>query len=295
MGRCAILEQMTTGPATHSGSFVLGGDLPVSRLGYGSMQLPGPGVWGPPRDHDEAIRVLRRAVALGVTLIDTADSYGPAVAEPLIKEALHPYPDDLVIATKAGFTRQGPGQWVPLGRPEYLKQQVELSLRFLGLETIDLLQLHRIDPNVPVAESLGALVELQQEGKIRHIGLSEVTVAQLEEARRTAEIVSVQNLFNLADRSAEPLLEHAQAEGIAFIPWFPLATGQLVEPGGPLAALADELGATPSQLALAWLLRRSPVMLPIPGTASIAHLEENLAAAQLELAGEQFERLAQAG
>jgi pyridoxine 4-dehydrogenase len=282
---------MTTGLATRSGSFALGGDLPVSRLGYGTMQLPGPGVWGPPRDHDEAIRVLRRAVELGVTLFDTADAYGPAVAEPLLKEALHPYPDDLVIATKAGFTRQGPGQWVPLGRPEYLKQQVELSLRFLGLETIDLLQLHRIDANVPVAESLGALVELQQEGKIRHIGLSEVTVAQVQEARRTAEIVSVQNLFNLADRSAEPLLEYAQAEGIAFIPWFPLATGQLAEPGGPLGALADELGATPSQLALAWLLRRSPVMLPIPGTASVAHLEQNVAAAALELTDEQVERL----
>jgi pyridoxine 4-dehydrogenase len=286
---------MTTSSATLSGSFALGGDLPVSRLGYGSMQLPGPGVWGPPRDHDEAIRVLRRAVELGVTLIDTADSYGPAVAEPLIKEALHPYPDDLVIATKAGFTRQGPGQWVPLGRPEYLKQQVELSLRFLGLETIDLLQLHRIDARVPVAESLGALVELQQEGKIRHIGLSEVTVAQLEEARRTAEIVSVQNLFNVADRSAEPVLDYAQAEGIAFIPWFPLATGRLAEPRGPLGELADELGATPAQLAFAWLLRRSPVMLPIPGTASVAHLEQNIAAAALELTDEQFERLAQAG
>jgi pyridoxine 4-dehydrogenase len=286
---------MTTSSATFSGSFALGGDLPVSRLGYGSMQLPGPGVWGPPRDHDEAIRVLRRAVELGVTLIDTADSYGPAVAEPLIKEALHPYPDDLVIATKAGFTRQGPGQWVPVGRPEYLKQQVELSLRFLGVETIDLLQLHRIDAKVPVAESLGALVELQQEGKIRHIGLSEVTVAQLEEARRTAEIVSVQNLFNLADRSAEPVLDYAQAEGIAFIPWFPLATGRLAEPGGPLGELADELGLTPAQLALAWLLRRSPVMLPIPGTASVAHLEQNIAAAAVELTDEQFERLAQAG
>jgi aryl-alcohol dehydrogenase-like predicted oxidoreductase len=285
---------MTTAPATRSGSFALGGDLPVSRLGYGTMQLPGPGVWGPPRDHDEAIRVLRRAIELGVTLIDTADAYGPAIAEPLIKEALHPYPDDLVIATKAGFTRQGPGKWAPVGRPEYLKQQVELSLRFLGLETIDLLQLHRIDAEVPVAESLGALVELQQEGKIRHIGLSEVTVAELEEARRTAEIVSVQNRFNLADRSAEPLLEHAQAEGIAFIPWFPLATGRLAARGGPLDALADELGATPSQLALAWLLRRSPVMLPIPGTASVAHLEQNVAAAALELTDGQFERLAAA-
>jgi pyridoxine 4-dehydrogenase len=286
-----MLGSMTSTPATLSGSFLLGGDLPVNRLGYGTMQLPGPGVWGPPRDPDEAIRVLRRAVELGVTLFDTADSYGPAVAEPLIKQALHPYPHGLVIATKAGFTRQGPGEWVPLGRPEYLKQQVELSLRFLGLETIDLLQLHRVDANVPVAESLGALVELQQAGKIRHIGLSEVTVAQLQEARRTAEIVSVQNLFNLADRRAEPLLEHAQAEGIAFIPWFPLATGRLVQPGGPLGSIADELGATPSQLALAWLLHRSPVMLPIPGTASVAHLEQNVAAAALELTDEQAGRL----
>ena len=282
---------MTTTLARQSGTFDLGGAMTVNRLGYGTMQLTGPGVWGPPKDHDEAVRVLRRAVELGVTLIDTADAYGPAVAEPLIKEALHPYPDDLVIATKAGFTRQGPGQWVQVGRPEYLEQQVELSLRTLALETIDLLQLHRIDPKVPVAESLGALVELQQEGKIRHIGLSEVTVEQLQEAQETAEIVSVQNLYNLAERKSEPLLEHAEANGIGFIPWFPLATGKLAHRGGPLDELGKELDATPSQLALAWLLRRSPAMLPIPGTASVAHLEENLAAAAIELTDEQVERL----
>jgi pyridoxine 4-dehydrogenase len=282
---------MTTRVATRSGTFALGGDTTVNRLGYGTMQLTGPGVWGAPRDHDEAVRVLRRAVELGVTLIDTADSYGPAVTEPLIKEALHPYADNLVIATKAGFTRPGPGQWTELGRPEYLKQQVELSLRNLGLETIDLLQLHRIDPKVPVAESLGALVELQQAGKIRHIGLSEVTVDELEEAQKTAEIVSVQNLYNLADRKSEPLLEVAEANGIGFIPWFPLATGRLANPGGPLDELAKELDATPPQLALAWLLRRSPAMLPIPSTASVAHLEENLAAAALELTDEQVERM----
>jgi pyridoxine 4-dehydrogenase len=277
-----------------SGTFALGGSLPVTRLGYGTMQLPGPGVWGEPRDRAGAHAVLRRAVELGVNLLDTADSYGPVVAEPLIKEALHPYPDGLVIATKAGFTRQGPGQWRAVGRPEYLTQQVELSLRFLAVDTIDLLQLHRIDPKVPVAESLGALVDLQSQGKIRHIGLSEVSVEQLEEARKTAEIVSVQNRYNLADRASEALLDHAEAHGIAFIPWFPLATGKLAGSGGPLDELAKELDARPSQLALAWLLRRSPVMLPIPGTASVAHLEENLAAASIELSDEQFRRLSAA-
>jgi pyridoxine 4-dehydrogenase len=277
-----------------SGTFALGGSLPVTRLGYGTMQLPGPGVWGEPRDRAGAHAVLRRAVELGVNLLDTADSYGPVVAEPLIREALHPYPDGLVIATKAGFTRQGPGQWKAVGRPEYLTQQVELSLRFLGVETIDLLQLHRIDPKVPVAESLGALVDLQTQGKIRHIGLSEVTVEELEEARKTAEIVSVQNRYNLADRASEALLDHAEAHGIAFIPWFPLATGKLAGSGGPLDELAAELDAGPSQLALAWLLHRSPVILPIPGTASVAHLEENLAAASIELSDEQFQRLSAA-
>ena len=283
-----------TPSAQASGTFALGGDLPVVRLGYGSMQLTGDGVWGDPKDPDEAVRVLRRAVELGVTFIDTADSYGPVVAEQLIKKALHPYADDLVIATKAGLTRPGPGDWRPVGRPEYLRQQVELSLRNLGLERIDLHQLHRIDPQVPLADQVGTLKELQDEGKIRHIGLSEVSVEQLQEAQQSATIVSVQNLFNLSDRSAEPLLDHAEAEGIAFIPWFPLATGQLSRPGGPLDALAQEHGATPSQLALAWLLRRSPVMLPIPGTSTVAHLEDNLAAASLQLSDDEFARLTDA-
>ena len=283
-----------TPTAQASGTFALGGDLPVVRLGYGSMQLTGDGVWGEPRDPDEAVRVLRRAVELGVTFIDTADSYGPVVAEQLIKKALHPYADNLVIATKAGLTRPGPGDWRPVGRPEYLRQQVEMSLRHLGLERIDLHQLHRIDPQVPLADQVGTLKELQDEGKIAHIGLSEVSVQQLQEAQQTAEIVSVQNLFNLSDRSAEPLLDHAEAEGIAFIPWFPLATGQLSRPGGPLDALAQEHGASPSQLALAWLLRRSPVMLPIPGTSTVAHLEDNVAAATLELSDEEFARLSAA-
>jgi pyridoxine 4-dehydrogenase len=283
-----------TPSAQASGTFALGGDLPVVRLGYGSMQLTGDGVWGDPKDPDEAVRVLRRAVELGVTFIDTADSYGPVVAEQLIKKALHPYADDLVIATKSGLTRPGPGDWRPVGRPEYLRQQVELSLRNLGLERIDLHQLHRIDPQVPLADQVGTFKELQDEGKIRHIGLSEVSVEQLQEAQQSATIVSVQNLFNLSDRSAEPLLDHAEAEGIAFIPWFPLATGQLSRPGGPLDALAQEHGATPSQLALAWLLRRSPVMLPIPGTSTVAHLEDNLAAASLQLSDDEFARLTDA-
>jgi pyridoxine 4-dehydrogenase len=274
-----------------SGTFELGGTTTVNRLGYGTMQLTGKGVWGPPEDPDEAIRVLQRAVAEGVNFIDTADAYGPFVAEELIFQALHPYPDDLVIATKAGFTRAGPGDWRPVGRPEYLRQQCELSLRHLGLERIELLQLHRIDPKVPVADSVGELKLLQEEGKIRHIGLSEVSISELEEAQQTAEIVSVQNLYNLANRKAEDVLDHCEAHGIAFIPWFPLATGQLAGSGGPLDEIARELGATPSQLALAWLLRRSPVMLPIPGTSSVAHLEDNLAAATIELTDEQFEAL----
>jgi pyridoxine 4-dehydrogenase len=283
-----------TPSAQASGTFALGGDLPVNRLGYGSMQLTGKGVWGDPKDPDEAVRVLRRAVELGVTFLDTADSYGPVVAEQLIKKALHPYADDLVIATKAGLTRSGPGDWRPVGRPEYLRQQVELSLRNLGVERIDLHQLHRIDPKVPLADQVGELKLLQDEGKIRHIGLSEVSIAELEQARTVAEIVSVQNLFNLSNRSAEPLLDHAEAEGIAFIPWFPLATGELSKPGGPLDALAREHDATPSQLALAWLLRRSPVMLPIPGTSTVAHLEDNLAAASLQLTDAEFAALTDA-
>ena len=276
---------------TASGTFEIGGETTVHRLGYGAMQLTGPGVWGEPEDRDEAISVLRRAVELGVDFIDTADSYGPFVSEQLIREALHPYPEGLVIATKAGLTRAGPGDWREVGRPEYLRQQCELSLRHLGLERIELYQLHRIDPKVPAEESLGELVKLQDEGKIHHIGLSEVSVEELEQAQRTATIATVQNLYNLTDRSAEPLLERCEQEGIGFIPWFPLATGRLSEPGGPLDQLAHELDATPSQLALAWLLKRSPVMLPIPGTSSVEHLEDNLSAASLALSDEHFEEL----
>ncbi len=283
---------MTSTPsATPSGTFQLGGDLPVTRLGYGAMQITGEGVWGEPRDRAEAVAVLRRAVELGVTFFDTADSYGPNVSEEIIREALHPYADDVVIATKAGLTRTGPGEWIPVGRPAYLKQQVELSLRKLDVERIDLIQLHRIDGEVPVAEQVGAFKELQDAGKVRHIGLSEVSVAELKQAQETAEIVSVQNLFNLTDRSAEELLDHATAEGIAFIPWFPLATGGLVKDGGPLEKLAAEHDATPSQLALAWLLKRSPVMLPIPGTSTVSHLEDNIGGAGIELTDEQFAAL----
>jgi len=286
---------MATSPVAQSGAFAIGGTTVVNRLGYGAMQLTGSGVWGDPRDPDEAVRVLRRAVELGVNFIDTADSYGPFVAEELIRKALHPYPEDLVIATKAGLTRSGPGDWRPVGRPEYLRQQAHLSLRHLGLERIELFQLHRIDPTVPLAEQLGALLELQQEGKIRHIGLSEVTVAELEQAQQTAAIASVQNLYNLANRSAEALLDHAEANDIAFIPWFPLNTGKLAGDGGPLDQLSADHGATPAQLALAWLLRRSPVMLPIPGTSTVAHLEDNLAAATIELTDDEFAALSDAG
>ena len=283
-----------TNLAAPSGTFRIGGDLPVVRLGYGTMQLPGEGVWGPPRDHDAAIAVLRRAVEIGITFFDTADSYGPDVAEDLLREALHPYAGDVVVATKAGLTRQGPGVWTPLGQPAYLRQEVETSLRRLGLERIDLFQLHRIDATYPIADQVGELKALQDEGKIRHIGLSEVSVAQLKEAQQTAEIVSVQNLYNLAHRDSEELLDHCTGEGIAFIPWFPLATGQLSKQDGPLAAAAKQHDATPSQLALAWLLQRSPVMLPIPGTSSIDHLDSNTAAASITLTDNEFSALEQA-
>ncbi|MEV7433790.1 aldo/keto reductase [Streptomyces griseoviridis] len=278
-------------PAQAAGTYTLGGDLPVTRLGFGSMQLPGPGVWGAPKDPDAAVQVLRRAVDLGVNFIDTADSYGPAVAEPLIKKALHPYPEGVVVATKAGLTRQGPDQWLPVGRPEYLRQQAEMSLRILGLDRIDLFQLHRIDPKVPVEEQLGVLKDLRDEGKIRHIGLSEVSVDDVETARGIVEIVSVQNLFNLADRTAEPLLDYATEHGIGFIPWFPLATGRLAREDSPLAELATQHGASASQLALAWLLKRSPAMLPIPGTSSVAHLEDNVRAAEITLTDDEFDAL----
>lgn len=283
-----------TAIAARAGSFSIGGITTVNRLGYGTMQLTGPGVWGEPKDPSEALRVLRRAVEMGVNLIDTADSYGPVVAEPLIRRALHPYPEDLVIATKAGLTRTGPGEWHPVGRPEYLRQQAEMSLRHLGVERIGLFQLHRIDSRVPLDEQIGVLAELQREGKVQHIGVSEVTVEQLSEAQRLASIVSVQNRYNLTDRSAEALLDRCEAQGIAFIPWFPLATGRLASAGGSLQELADELGASPSQLALAWLLRRSQVMLPIPGTSSVGHLEDNVAAAEIELSDAHAEALSRA-
>ncbi|GAA2443537.1 aldo/keto reductase [Actinomadura vinacea] len=282
---------MSDTTAARSGTFEIGGDLPVRRLGYGAMQITGPGVWGEPQDRDEAVRVLRRAVELGVTLIDTADSYGPFVSEELIAEALHPYPDDLVIATKGGLTRPGPGEWLPVGRPEYLRQCVEMSLRRLRLDRIDLYQLHRIDPEVPLDEQLGVLGDMRDEGKIRHIGLSEVSVDELEECRRHVPIVSVQNLYNLTYHKSQDVLERCEAEGIAFIPWFPLATGKLAEPGGLLAGVASRHDATPAQLALAWLLHRSPVMLPIPGTSKVAHLEDNLAAAAISLSPDEVAEL----
>ena len=278
-------------PAKASGEFSIGGKLPVTRLGYGTMQLTGPGVWGDPKDPDEAVRVLRRAVDLGVNFLDTADAYGPVVAEALIKKALHPYPADLVIATKVGFTRQGPGIWTPVGRPEYLRQQAEMSLRHLGLEQIPLLQLHRIDPKVPLGDQVGELSKLRDEGKIGFIGLSEVTVDELRAAQAIAPVATVQNLYNLANRSAEELLDYSAANSIGFIPWFPLATGELAKAGSPLAELAARHGASPSQLALAWLLHRSPVVLPIPGTSSVSHLEDNVAAAGITLSDSEYASL----
>jgi pyridoxine 4-dehydrogenase len=270
-------------PATRSGTFAVGGDLPVRRLGFGAMRLTGPGVWGEPADRTEAIAVLRRAIELGINLIDTADSYGPEVAERLIAEALHPYPADLLIATKAGFQRPGPNRWVEDGRPEHLRSAVEGSLRRLRLSRIDLLQLHRIDPKVAMEDQIGALVDLQREGKIRHIGLSEVKVKQIEAVRRIAPIVSVQNRYNLVDRHSESVVDYCTRENIGFIPFFPLATGELAKHAGPLTRAANRLKVQPAQVALAWLLRKSPVMLPIPGTSKVKHLEENTAAALLEL------------
>lgn len=281
--------------AQAAGSFKLGGDLSVNRLGFGAMRITGKGVWGPPEDHDETIRVLRRAVELGVNFIDTANSYGPYVSEELIREALAPYPDDLVIATKAGLLRTGPDIWIPLGFPGYLRQEVELSLQRLGVDRIDLFQLHRIDDKFPLQDQVGELAALQQEGKIRHIGLSEVDVAQLEAAQQVAPIVSVQNMYNLTARSAEPVLEACEAQGLGFIPWFPLAAGPLAAPDGPLQRMAADHHATASQLALAWLLKRSPVMLPIPGTSKVSHLEQNVAAAEIKLSDDEFETLSKAG
>ena len=282
-----------TPPTTvrRSDTFRLGGDLEVHRLGYGAMQITGDGVWGLPQDREGALVVLRAAVAGGVDFIDTADSYGPVVSEQLIAEALHPYPDGLVVATKAGFTRPGPGEWTAVGRPAYLKQQVELSLRNLRVDRIDLIQLHRVDPEVPLEDQVGAFAELREQGKVRHIGLSEVSVDQLEQARTVTEIASVQNLYNLTNRQSQDVLDYATCENIAFIPWFPIATGDLAAPDSPVADIARELDASPSQVALAWLLQISPVVLPIPGTRSVDHLRENLGAATLELSEEELARL----
>ena len=280
--------------AQASGTFTLGGDLTVNRLGFGAMRLTGKGVWGPPADREECVRVLRRAVELGVNFIDTADSYGPYISEKLIRKALHPY-DGLVIATKAGLLRTGPDVWIPLGNPSYLRQELEMSLRRLGVETIDLFQLHRIDPNFPLADQVGELVKFKNEGKIRHIGLSEIDVDQLKAAQQITEIASVQNMYNLSARGSEPLLDFATSQGVGFIPWFPLASGPLAAADGPLQRIAANHDASPSQLALAWLLKRSPVMLPIPGTSKVAHLEENVAAAEITITDEEFETLAAAG
>jgi pyridoxine 4-dehydrogenase len=275
-------------------TFTIGGDLDVARLGYGAMRITGDGIWGPPDDPENAKAVLRRVVELDVNLIDTADSYGPEVSENLIAEALHPYPDGLVIATKGGLRRTGPGQWPRDAHPDRLRECIEGSLRRLRVDRIDLYQLHAPDPKVALEDSLGALKEAQDQGKIRHIGVSNVSVEELERARAVVEVVTVQNRYNLVDRDAEDVLEACDAAGIGFIPWFPLATGDLARPGGPLDELSRAHDATPGQLAIAWLLARSPVVLPIPGTASLQHLEENMAAADLELEPQELDRLAAA-
>ena len=286
-----MTDQSARQNAAAAGTFDIGGDLRVNRLGFGAMRITGKGVWGEPENLEEARRVLERAVELGINLIDTADSYGPDVSERLIGETLYPYPEDLVIATKGGLLRDGPGQWRPDGRPEHLREACEGSLKRLKVDRIDLYQLHRIDPRVPAEESLGALAELREEGKIHHVGLSEVSVEELQHAQEIVPIVSVQNRYNLTDRGSEDVLDFCEREGIGFIPWFPLATGDLARPGGPLDEIAARHDATPGQVALAWLLWRSPVMLPIPGTSSVEHLEENVAAASLELDEEEFAAL----
>jgi len=285
---------MTAPTAAPSGTFDIGGDLTVNRLGFGAMRITGKGVWGEPADRDEALRVLRRLPELGVSFIDTADSYGPYVSEDLIREALHPY-DGIVVATKGGFTRHGPDVWEELGRPEYLRQCVLMSLRRLDVERIDLWQLHRIDAKVPRDEQFGVIADMQREGLIRHVGLSEVSVADIEEARRYFEVVSVQNMYNLVSRQSEDVLDYCARGGIAFIPWYPLGAGRLTRAGSVLERVAKQLGATAAQVALAWVLERSPVMLPIPGTSRVAHLDENVAAASLELSAEDFKELDRVG
>jgi pyridoxine 4-dehydrogenase len=283
--------QSLSANAAASGTFTLRGDMNVHRLGYGAMRITGEGIWGEPKNPEGARKLLRRVVELGINFIDTADSYGPEVSERVIAEALHPYPKGLIIGTKGGLTRSGPGKWAPVGRPEYLRQCVELSLRRLRLDRIDLYQLHRFDSAVPIEDTLGALKELQDAGKIRHIGLSEVSVKEIEQARKLVTVVSVQNLYNLSDRKHDDVVTYCEKNKIGFIPWFPVAAGDLAKPGGVLDKAAKEHGATVSQLALAWLLHRSPVMIPIPGTSSIPHLEENTAAASLQLKPEEWQKI----
>jgi pyridoxine 4-dehydrogenase len=272
--------------ANASGIFKIGGDLVVHRLGFGAMRITGDGIWGPPADHQRALAVLRRVPELGVDFIDTADSYGPYVSEELIHEALHPY-DGVIVATKAGLVRTGPGQWHPVGRPAYLRQEALMSCRRLGVQRIDLFQLHRIDPEVSRDEQFAELKALQDEGVVHHLGLSEVSVEDIKAAQEVFEVATVQNLYNLTNRQHEDVLEYCEQQGIGFIPWFPLAAGKLAERGGAVAEIAAAHGATPGQVALAWLLARSPVMLPIPGTGSVEHLEENVAAAALQLSDEE--------
>lgn len=277
--------------ASEAGTFLLGGRLPIHRFGFGAMRLTGPGIWGDPENPQEARNVLRRAVELGVNFIDTADSYGPEVSENIIAEVLNPYPSGLIIATKGGLTRQGPDAWTPVGRAEYLIQCVEMSLRRLRVDCIDLYQLHRIDPKVPMEESLGALKDLQRQGKIRYIGLSEVSVPEIEKAKKIVDIVSVQNLYNLANRQSEQVLQYCEKNKIAFIPWYPIGSGDLARPGGKLDNFAKLKGATSAQVAIAWLLKRSPVMIPIPGTAFVKHFEENLAAVSIDFTEEEMAQL----
>jgi aryl-alcohol dehydrogenase-like predicted oxidoreductase len=285
---------MTTRKAVNaesSGTFKLGGDLPVHRLGYGAMRITGKGIWGEPKEPETAKKVLQRAVELGVNFVDTADSYGPEVSERLIGEALAPYPKGVIIATKAGLTRQGPDKWLPVARPEYLNQQVEMSLRRLKTERLDLWQLHRIDPKTPLEDSLGVIKRLQEQGKIRHVGLSEVKVPEIDQARKILDIVSVQNLYNLSDRQHEDVVDYCEKHKLAFIPWFPVAAGKLARPGGKLDQAAKRHDVTVSQLSIAWLLFRSPVILPIPGTSSIEHLEENIASANVKLTEAEWKEI----
>ncbi|MBS0238160.1 MAG: aldo/keto reductase [Proteobacteria bacterium] len=282
----------TTATKSHAGVFSIGGDIPVNRLGFGAMRITGKGIWGEPDDKEESLRTLRKLPELGVTFIDTADSYGPEVSERLIREALHPY-RGLTIATKAGLVRTGPDVWIPLGRPEYLRQEVLLSIRRLGVERLDLWQLHRIDPKVPQNEQFEAIKAMQKEGLIRHVGLSEVKVSEIEAAQKFFKVATVQNLYNLGNRASEDVLNYCEKQNIGFIPWFPLAAGDLAKPGSRLEAIAKKHNAVPSQIALAWLLQRSPVMLPIPGTSKVKHLEENVAGANIKLSDAEFAELSE--